>query len=82
MSVTTAKSLLRIMSVRHAMHLDGTTRPAPAVADATKELVDKLSKLDPTESIDIAVIAEEPLHAQYVRLKTGELLAEIRLADN
>ena len=44
-----------------AMRVDGTTRPAPAVRDATKELVAKLAKLDPTEAIDVVVIAEEPL---------------------
>jgi hypothetical protein len=46
------------------------------VRDATKELVEKLTELDPTEAIDI-VIAEERHHVQWVRVKTGEVLAEM-----
>jgi hypothetical protein len=79
MSVTNTESLLRIMSVQRAMQMEGTTRPAPAVREATKELVDKLAGLDSTEAINVVVIAEEPLHSQYLRVKIGELLAEIRI---
>ena len=79
MSVTSAKSLLRIMTVRHDMQVKGITQPS--VVNATKELVEKLAKLDPAEAIDVVVVAEDPVHAHYIRAKTGELLAEIKMAD-
>lgn len=81
MSGTSAESLLRIMTIRHDMQIKGITHPHPAVVTATKELIEKLTKLDPTESIDVVVVAEDPVHAQYKRTKTGELLAEIRMTD-
>jgi len=60
------------------MQVAGITLPAPAVRDATQQFVEKLAKLDPTGAIDVAVISQEPLHARYLSVKTGELLAEIK----
>jgi hypothetical protein len=79
MGVTTVESLLGIMSVRHEMQVAGITRPPSVVRDTTKMLVEKLAELSPTETIDI-VITEEPHHVQWVRVKTGEDLAEMPLA--
>jgi hypothetical protein len=70
MSGTSAKSLLGIMTVRHDMQVKGITHPQSCVVNATKELVEKLAKLDPTEAIDVVVVAEDPIHAQYIRAKT------------
>jgi DNA-binding HxlR family transcriptional regulator len=81
MSVTSAESLLITMSIRRAMQADGITRPSLSVREATEVLVEKLRLLDATEAIDVVVISEVPVHVQYVRVKTGELLAEIRMAD-
>jgi hypothetical protein len=69
------------MTVRHDMQVKGITHPQPSVVNATKQLVEKLAKLDPLEAIDVVVLAEDPVHAQYIRAKTGELLAEIKMAD-
>jgi hypothetical protein len=82
MSETSAKSLLRIMTIRHSMQMEEITHPQPSVVSATKQLVEKLATLDPTEAIDVVVLAENPVHAQYIRAKTGELLAEMQIEDN
>ena len=55
----------------------GTIRPEAIVVDATKRLVHRLRELDPTEDIDLFILNRDPLHAQYVRTRTGEVLAEI-----
>ena len=81
MGETNAKSLLRIMTVRRDMQVQGITHPQPCVVAATKDLVEKLTRLDPTELIDVIVLAEVPIHAQYVRTKTGEILAEIQMTE-
>ena len=82
MGKTSSKSLLRIMTIRHSMQVEGKTHPHPSVVKATKQLVEKLAELDPTEAIDVVVLAENPVHAQYIRARTGELLAEIQMEDN
>jgi hypothetical protein len=64
------------MSLRHEMQVDGITRPPTIVRDTTKKLVEKLAELDPTETIEV-IIAEEPHHVQWVRVKTGEVLPEM-----
>jgi hypothetical protein len=78
MSATSAKSLLQIMTVRQGMQVRGITHPHPSVVNATNELVERLTSLDPTEAINVVVVAENPVQVQYIRAKTGELLAEIR----
>ena len=45
--------------------------------DATERLLEKLAELDPTEAIDIVTISEHQV--QWVRLKPGEVLAEMLL---
>lgn len=80
--MTTAKALLNIMSVRLAMYNDGTIHPAKIIADLTKDLVQRLDKLEPTEDIEIRIFSEDPLHARYIRTRTGEVLAEIDQSTN
>jgi hypothetical protein len=79
---TSAKSLLLIMTIRHGMHVKGKIHPHPSVVDATEQLVKKLAELDPSEPIDIVVLSKNPVHAQYLRAKTGELLAEIKIEED
>jgi hypothetical protein len=64
------------------MQVEGINHPYPSVVNATKQLVEKLGTLDPTETIDVVVLADNPVHAQYVRSKTGELLADIQIEGN
>jgi hypothetical protein len=62
MTGTSAKSLLRIMTIRHDMQVKGVTHPEPCVLKATRDLVEKLAKLDPTEVIDVVVLTDDPVH--------------------
>jgi hypothetical protein len=78
---TTAEELLNIMSVRLSMQEDGITKPRPSVVLATKQLVEKLSVLSPTEGVEITYTLE-PFHARYIRSQTGEVLAEILEREN
>jgi hypothetical protein len=80
MSGASAKSLLG--AIRCGTQIKGLTRPNPGTVNAMKGLADKLAKLSPTEFIDVLAVAEKPLHVQYIRSKTGELLADIRMADD
>jgi hypothetical protein len=73
---TNAKDLLSIVSARLSMQEAGTIRPHPSVAEANRQLIQKLQTLSPEESIDISY-AVEPFRAKYIRVATGELLAEI-----
>ena len=75
--ITTAKELLSIMTVRLKMQEKGITSPVASVKAATKELVAQLGPLSPEEEIDVVVVQESPLHARYVRTKTGQVLAEV-----
>lgn len=79
---TDVKSLFDIMSFRLSRYDAGTIHPAKVVFDATRELVQKLGTLEPTEDIDIRVLSSDPLHAQYIRKRTGEVLAEIDEKQN
>jgi len=74
---TTAKELLSIMTVRLKMQESGVTSPAQSVKDATRQLVTQLAHLAPEEEIDVAVVQSDPLHARYIRSKTGQVLAEL-----
>jgi hypothetical protein len=78
---TTAEALLNIMFVRLAMQEAGTTKPHPSAALATRQLVEKLSALAPSEVVEVSYTLE-PLHARYVRIQTGEVLAEILEREN
>ena len=59
------------------MQKAGTTNPAETVKVATEKLVSCLSKVDPSEAIEIKIEKNDPLRAKYIRCKTGEVLAEI-----
>lgn len=78
---TTAEALLNIMSVRLAIQESERTQPHPSVAFATRQLVQKLSALEPGERVELSYTLE-PLHVRYVRSQTGEVLAEILESDN
>jgi len=73
---TSVGALRNIMTVRLAMQDSGTTKPHPSVVKATRQLIEKLAVLDPTESVEISYIVE-PFHVKYIRAQTGEILAEI-----
>jgi len=75
-----ANELLRIMSVREAIHEKRRTHPHRSVVSATRQLVSKLSLLPPDELIEIRNEAD-PIRAWYVRCQTGEVLAEIDTRD-
>lgn len=53
---TTAKELLKIMTVRLKMQEDGITSPVASVKVATKQLVAQLESLSPEVQIDVVVI--------------------------
>lgn len=74
---TTAQALLNIMTVRLKMQEDGTISTARSVKDATRQLVSQLVPLSPEEDIEVLVVERDPLHARYIRTKTGQILAEI-----
>lgn len=76
------KSLFNIMSLRLRIYDAGTIHPAKFVSDATRELVHKLGRLEPTEDIDVRILNSDPIHAQYIRTRTGEVLAEIDAKQN
>jgi hypothetical protein len=79
---TDVKSLFDIMSLRLRMYDEGTIHPDKVVSDATRELVHKLGRLEPTEGIDVRILSADPIHAQYIRTRTGEVLAEINAKQN
>ncbi|MDO8652996.1 MAG: hypothetical protein Q7R66_12480 [Undibacterium sp.] len=74
---TTAKVLLFDMNVRLKMQEEGITSPPQSIKDVTRQLVSELKALVPEEVIDVVVVSEAPLHARYIRAKTGQVLAEI-----
>jgi hypothetical protein len=78
---TTAEALLNIMSVRLSMQEAGTIKPHPSGVLATRQLVEKLSVLAPNESVEISYTLE-PFNVRYVRIQTGEVLAEILEREN
>ncbi len=71
-------SLLEVMNVRLSMLDSGLIKPPSAVADATRLLIAELCSLDPSELIEVRV-SKNPFHAQYIRTKTNEVLAEFRV---
>ena len=60
------------------MQDDGITQPHPAVRSATRQLVSRLSVIEPDERIEVSCEVD-PLHARYIRVQTGEVLAEIQV---
>jgi hypothetical protein len=80
MGTTRAGELLRIMSVREAIHEERRTHPHASVVAATRLLVSKLNLLPPDELIEIKYEVD-PIRAWYLRCQTGEVLAEIDTSD-
>lgn len=68
---TTAEALLNIMSVRLAMQESGTTKPQPAVAQATRQLVQKLAALAPSERVDISYTVLPPIRSPSPLVERG-----------
>jgi hypothetical protein len=73
----TVKSLADVMSFRLAMIDAGTISPSKLVVEATRKLVQELGELDSNEEIEVSISQRDPLKAQYIRTKTGVVLAEI-----
>ena len=72
-----AGDLLSIMKARLDMQRDGITDPPASVRAATQALVEKLSVIDPEETIHFHIERDRPLLAKYIRASTGELFAEL-----
>jgi len=70
-----AGELLETMRVRLKMQREGTTNPAAGVKADTRALVEKLSEIDSAE--EIQTLHGGRLLARYVRVSTGDVLAEI-----
>ncbi|MBR1019707.1 hypothetical protein JQ559_12745 [Bradyrhizobium viridifuturi] len=75
---TTAGELLRIYSIRLRMNDEGLTKWTPALRASVESLAEKLESLDPAEAVEIeADIDNDPI-GRFIRVATGECLAEIR----
>lgn len=74
---TTVKSLGDVMALRLAMINAGTISPSKLVVEATRKLVKELDEIDSNEEIEVSILQKSPLKAQYIRTKTGAILAEI-----
>lgn len=73
----TVKSLVDTMGIRLRMIDAGTISPSKSVVEATRRLVHELEELDSNEEIQVLILQRDPLMAQYIRMKTGAVLAEI-----
>lgn len=78
MSITNAGALLKIWTLRMRMQEDGTTHPSEVGRNLAKLLVEKLSQLDSSEAIEIVTAEDDKLSAKFVRVATGEIVAEIK----
>ncbi len=70
-----AGGLLEIFQTRLNMQLSGTTNPSDNIKEVTESLVEKLSKVECYEIIDV-VVDKDNHHTQYILNMTGEVLAE------
>ena len=75
MGTTTAGELLEIYAVRLGMQESGMTNPSASVETFTKLLVDRLSKLDSAELIEIDTSMAPKPWGVFKRTLTGEVLA-------
>lgn len=73
---TTAGELLDIMTTRLGMQEDGVTDPSASVKKATRNLMERLTPLNPREKIKVVCGAD--MHAKYIRVKTKEVISEIK----
>jgi hypothetical protein len=78
MGITNAGALLKNYSLKKAMHEDGVTHPSEYGRNLIRLLVEKLSQLDSSEEIDIVTAENGGLPAKFVRVATGEVLAEVQ----
>lgn len=67
--------LLETMTVRLQMQRQGLTNPRKSVCAATELLVERLANVSTTEFVEVR--SYPGVVARYVRLITGEVLAEI-----
>lgn len=67
-----ASELLQTMKLKIALG-----RAIPSALVTFDVLVQELSKINPTEAIDIQIQSEQPLRVQYVRVSTDQILAEL-----
>jgi hypothetical protein len=67
--------LLETMTVRLQMQRQGLTNPRKSVCAATELLVERLANVSPTELVEVR--SYPSVVARYVRVITGEVLAEI-----
>ena len=74
-----AGDLLDIMRVRLRIQQAGLSNPRPSVKSATERLVQKLVQIDPSEEIEVGAFLG---NARYVRVSTGEILAEFDIDEN
>jgi|AntRauTorcE11897_2_1112592.scaffolds.fasta_scaffold33245_1 hypothetical protein len=80
---TDAASLLSIMKKRLEMQNNGVIDFVPPITLAMKTLVVELSKIDPSEKIDVVVDNNEKLHrVEYIRVVNDELLAKYEIQKN
>ena len=70
-----AGELFDTMKVRLKMQESGLTNPSESVKITTKALVKKLAAIDPSERIETSSGGASIV--TYIRVSTGEVLAEI-----
>ncbi|ENY3843278.1 hypothetical protein ACGLQO_004310, partial [Vibrio vulnificus] len=76
---TRAGTLLKIMQDRLQMQIAGVTSPPESNKALTKSLVEKLSRVDHSEKINI--ILTEDKTVRYILVSTGEILGEFTKSD-
>ena len=72
-----AGELLRIYAIRLDMNLRGLTKWSPALHSDVEGFVEKLEMLAPDECVRIDAENDRDLIAKFIRVTTGEILAEI-----
>ena len=70
-----AGELLETMTVRLQMQRQGLTNPRKSVCVAMELLVERLANVSPTEHVEVHSFP--CVLARYLRVTTGEVLAEI-----
>jgi hypothetical protein len=73
----TAGHLLKIWSFRLKMNDAGVTKWVPSMRAFAESLVDRLRSLDTTELISIDADENRDPIARFIRVNTGEVLAEM-----
>jgi hypothetical protein len=82
MGTTTAGELLFVYSRRLEAHRDGVLKWSHSLELVVERFVKALSALPPGELVDIdADIDRDPI-ARFVKVSTGEILAEVNIAPD